>query len=283
VGERRGVNPPCKQHGGLTPRRSQESDTMSDTPRLIRVLYIEQTPRWEYRFLRGLLEREAARIELRVLLLDADRDSAQQDRLALTGFPDRKELSPSHVVILGDVDPKHPAFTAEHQKTLTSFVRIRGGGLLVIAGRLHGPQALKGTPLEPVLPVVLEMSGKKTEQKEGFRLSWTSDGRKHPLFQLGKDEKASQDLWDQLPEIYGVVEGIRARDGAKILAVHPPVKRDKAEYPLVLEQTFENGRTLFLGIDETWRWRAVDQGKAHAKFWLTAINHLAGAGGKEKP
>jgi uncharacterized membrane protein len=245
-------------------------------------MYIEQTPRWEYRFLRGLLERESPRIELRVLLLDADKEYAQQDRLALTGFPDRKELSPYQVVILGDVDPKHPAFSAEHQKSLASFVRIRGGGLLVIAGRLHGPQALKGTPLEAVLPVLLEMPDKKMEQKEGFRLRWNAEGRKHPMFQLARDEKASQEIWDRMPEMYAQAEGVRPREGARVLAVHPTLRTGKTDHPLILEQTFEKGRTLFLGFDETWRWRAVDQGKPHAKFWLTAINHLAGTGG-EKP
>src|SRR5205823_5703841 len=79
-----------------------------------RVLYVEGYPRYEYRFLKALLERESEAtqanktVELKVLLLDADRDYAKQDRSALEQFPaTRDELFKQYdLVILGDVDPR---------------------------------------------------------------------------------------------------------------------------------------------------------------------------------
>ena len=80
--------------------------------KLIKVLYVEGYARYEFRFLKTLLERESARtkgnktIDLKVLLIDADPDYAAEDKSALVDFPTKAELDQFDVVILGDVDPK---------------------------------------------------------------------------------------------------------------------------------------------------------------------------------
>ena len=61
--------------------------------KLIKVLYVEGYRRYEYHFLKTLLERESDRtkgnksIDLKVVLLNADPDFAAQDRTALAEFP----------------------------------------------------------------------------------------------------------------------------------------------------------------------------------------------------
>ena len=80
--------------------------------RQIKVLYVEGYRRWEYHYLKTLLERESNRIkgnksiDLKVLLLEADADFASQDRSAISEFPTKAELNTFDVVILGDVDPQ---------------------------------------------------------------------------------------------------------------------------------------------------------------------------------
>ena len=119
--------------------------------KLTKVLYIEGQPRYEYRFIKSLLERENPdakknkSVDLRVLLLDADAGFAQTDKSALADFPATPaELGQYDVVILGDADPKHAMLGKERLKMLVDFVRGEdakgrktgktGTGLLMLAG-----------------------------------------------------------------------------------------------------------------------------------------------------
>ncbi|HID21492.1 MAG TPA: VWA domain-containing protein, partial [Planctomycetaceae bacterium] len=56
----------------------------------LRVLMVESYPRFEYRFLKHLLERERT-VELNVLLLEADPGYPEQDRVAIAHFPTSRD------------------------------------------------------------------------------------------------------------------------------------------------------------------------------------------------
>ena len=74
--------------------------------RPIKVLYVEGTARWEYRFLVSMLVREES-IDSSILLLDADREFVQEGNSRITGFPTTADqLRPYDVIILGDVRPR---------------------------------------------------------------------------------------------------------------------------------------------------------------------------------
>ncbi|MBY0227969.1 MAG: VWA domain-containing protein, partial [Gemmataceae bacterium] len=130
--------------------------------RLIRVLYVEGYRRYEYHYLKSLLERESARvkgnktIDLRVLLLDADPEFAASDRTALTAFPtpfkksdehtDKDDLWSYDVVILGDIDPADERNKVpQGLKDIAEWVEKRNGGLLVLGGERFSPAAYRGT------------------------------------------------------------------------------------------------------------------------------------------
>jgi hypothetical protein len=120
----------------------------------IRVLLVERAPRWEFRHLKPLLERDEM-IELKTVLQDSDLDFVKEDRTALAGFPTQQdELEKFDVVILGDVDLAF--FNPQSLAHLRSFVSEQGGGLLLIAGEKHNPKSFLGTPLEVLCPVDLE-------------------------------------------------------------------------------------------------------------------------------
>ena len=121
--------------------------------KLIKVLYIEGSARYEYRFLKNLLERENQdkkknrSMELKVLLLDADQNFTKQDRNAIGYFPvNKQDLYEYDVVILGDVDPSHPKLGEARLRLLADFVQERGGGLLMVAGAQHSPRLQKDGP-----------------------------------------------------------------------------------------------------------------------------------------
>src|SRR5262249_60558244 len=122
------------------------------------VLYVERSPRYDYPFIKTLLERESKRtkgnktIDLKVLLPDAAPDYAAEDRSALAEFPIKTELNQFDLVILGDVDPKHPKLGDKNLLQLAEFVREKGGGLLMIAGERSAPYLYKNSALADVLP-----------------------------------------------------------------------------------------------------------------------------------
>src|SRR5262249_44068597 len=201
--------------------------------KLFKVLYVEESQRYEYRFVKTLLERESNRskgnktIDLKVLLLEADPDYTTQDKSAIAEFPPTKaDLNQFDVVILGDVDPRHPKMGDKNLENLAEFVRERGGGLLMIAGERYAPWAYKNTPLADVLPVevVKETPDADVPRPTGFRPELTAVGRLHPIFRFSPDEKDNDEIWGRLREIFWWAEGFRLKPAAEVLAVHPKVK-----------------------------------------------------------
>jgi hypothetical protein len=266
----------------------------------IKVLYVEGYRRYEYHFLKTLLERESDRVKgnrivkLRVRLLEADdayqamegRDADGEWR-ALKDFPTRKELEGYHVVILGDVNPKpdkEPDKTHEFLKNLAEFVEKRGGGLLMVAGERYSPFAYKESPLKDILPieVTADRNPDETDRNlsKGFRPELTPVGREHPIFRFNtSDDKDSEEIWKKLRELYWYAEGFRAKRAAEVLVVHPGVRRaDKPAqggHPLAVQQFVGAGRAMFLGLNETWRWGWREDQAHYNTFWIQTIRYLA--------
>lgn len=256
-----------------------------------RVLFIEGYPRYEYRFVKALLERETdARggtkaVDLKVLLLDASPGWAETDRSALPEFPTRDQLFEYDMVILGDVDPRQLPKPARAAQDLADFVRIRGGGLLLIAGEHAGPLAFADTPLADVLPVVPgeSYSSRITPDNQpitdGFRLKPTATGFTHPLFRFAPGEVDSRKIATNLQPMFWFATGYKRKLSAEVLATHPAKLADGGAagefHPLVLQQFAGSGRVLFLGFDETWRWRFRSDEEHFNRFWKQAIRMLS--------
>jgi hypothetical protein len=269
--------------------------------RQIKVLYIEGYRRYEYHYVKTLLERESARLkgnksmDLKVLLLEADPNFPEQDRSAIAEFPTRSELNSFDVVVLGDVDPRprlDGKLKAEHLKDLADFVRERGGGLLMIAGERHSPAAWKDSPLKDVLPIDIIGNGDSARGEdaivEGYRPELTPVGRMHPIFRFSPDERENDEIWARLREMYWFADGYQVKRAAEVLAVHPNVRRANKEgvertekegtldrHPLVVQHFVGAGRAMFLGFDETWRWGFRENQRHFNQFWIQAVRYLA--------
>lgn len=268
----------------------------------IKVLYVEGYRRYEYHYLKTLLERESNRLKgnktivLRVLLLDADAGFPKQDSTAIADFPtplggggekrsgDDDDLNSYDVVILGDIDPESRGDrkTAEFLKHLAGFVQERGGGLVVLAGERYSPQALFNSPLKDVLPID-KADGKPAGLdaddviQEGYRPELTPAGKSHPMFRFDPDEDQSAKVWAALKEIYWFAEGYVPKRAAEVMAVHPTLKAAQGndKHPLIVQHFAGAGRCLFLGINETWRWNwREDQGQ-YNQFWFQTMRYLA--------
>ncbi|HEY1378934.1 MAG TPA: VWA domain-containing protein [Gemmataceae bacterium] len=249
-----------------------------------RVLYVEGYPRYEYRFLKTLLERESAAtranktIDLKVLLADADPDYAKEDRSAVEAFPPTREdlFNQYDLVILGDVDPRHPKLGEKHLQWLADFVREKGGGLLVIAGAQFTPHAYRDTPLADVLPVEVPANAAPDDRDriDGYRLQLTPVGRMHPLFRFVPDEADNQAIWDRLAPLYWSAGPYKPKPAAEVLAVRPAAGATAAE-PLAVQHFAGAGRAMYFGFDESWRWRLREDEGRYNQFWLQAVKYLA--------
>jgi len=72
----------------------------------IKVLFVEELPRWDYKYLQAVLMRDR-RVEVKTLLLNSDPKLAQQDDTPyIDKFPEnKKDLFEYDVIVFGDVDP----------------------------------------------------------------------------------------------------------------------------------------------------------------------------------
>lgn len=279
-----------------TPRLERTIEVV-DT-KLIRILYVEGTPRYEFRFVKSLFEREAfdakkkRSFELKILLLEGDRDIFRQDQTALSEFPSTmKELSEYDVIIVGDADPR--VLGDKNLRMLTDFVRGEdgqgkktgktGGGLLMIGGQHFAPHAYRNTPLADVLPI--EPSGKAPEEPDdradSFRLQLTPVGRQHPLFRFTPDDNENQMILQRLQPLFWHAEGFRIKPLAEVLAVHPTIRGagqpagQDTRLPLVVQQFVGTGRTMFFGFEESWRWRFREDELRFNQFWVQAMRYLS--------
>jgi uncharacterized membrane protein len=268
-----------------------EKDVFVSETRMIKVLYVEGYGRWEFRYLKTLLERESARkknnktMDLSVVLLEADPEFHKQDRSAgkLRGeLPTKAELGQYDVVILGDVDPNPPRDgdrMGQFLRDLADFVRERGGGLLMLAGERYAPHAYKDSPLRDVLPIDITREQPPDEPEagrtEGFRPELTPVGRMHPIFSF--NEKDNEAVWAKLREMYWYAEGYVPKRAAEVLVVHPTAKGQgkEAKHPLVVQQFVGAGRALIYGFHETWRWRWREDEGRYNQFWIQTVRYLA--------
>lgn len=251
----------------------------------IKVLYVEGYPRWEYRYLKNALVRDR-HMQVQILLLSADPDFPQERSdvaPALTRLPSPEELLEYHVIILGDVNPEardragEPVFGPGSLEAMRELVKDRGGGLLMISGEQSAPRAFAGTPLEDVLPVVIDPSaGRGMDFSRPWRPRLTTDGDLSALMRLEPNEAQNRHLWDvELPDLFWYVPTEKAKPLAQVLAVHPRDKNQNGAYPLVAWQRFGAGTCFWLGFDEGWRWRAGVGDKYHYRFYGQIVRFLS--------
>ena len=259
--------------------------------KVIKVLYVEGYARYEYRFLKSLLERESEKekgnktIDLKVLLVDADPEYANEDKSAIVDFPTREELNAYDVVIWGDVDPRDRRIGDRNLINLANFVKEKGGGFLMIAGpRNFSPYAYKDSPLRDILPVqvVTPPPDEPRQARQSFRPELTSIGRFHPIFRFRPDENENQAVWKGLAEIYYYATGFRPQPAAEVLMIHPDAPAleprrpgDPNRLPLLVQQFVGSGRSMFLATDETWAWRLREDEANYNQFWIQMVRHLA--------
>ncbi|RMH04656.1 MAG: hypothetical protein D6702_02665 [Planctomycetota bacterium] len=251
---------------------------------LIRVLYVEGRPRYEYRFLRSRLiaaDESSRDIDARIWLTSADRGFPQESsdpsqRLRRVPLSAEELLRDFDVVILGDVDPARlgsdPLDGARFAEALHRFVR-RGGGLLFLAGPRANPAALLGTPLEELLPVVV--GHQPAPDDLPFRAVPADPELPHPVVRLAATAAETMAIWSQAAPLHWFqpVEGLRP--GAQAWLVHDQAANRNGPLVIAAGAFYPEGRVGWLGSDETWRWRDPNGEALPQRFWRGLLRFLA--------
>lgn len=256
----------------------------------IRVLYVDGYPRWEYRYLKNLLTR-VENFEVQVYLQSSDPEFIQESSpgvVPLKRMPaELKDLMDYHVIIFGDVDPSR--LDEDMETSLRILQQIKefveaGGGFIMEAGLLYSPVAYIDTPIADILPVFV---GNYAEQRmiagplgdRTFRLKLENPLEPPEAMRLEKDPIKNRRLWED-PEFglsgfywYHPVE--RAKPGAEVWARHPFIKNRSGNHVIIATTYYPAGRTLYIGVDSTWRWRFPYRDQYHDLFWRKMVRYLA--------
>jgi hypothetical protein len=234
--------------------------------RKVRILYVENTPRWEYKFLMQTLLRDR-RVDASVTLVAGDPRALQSGPPYVPGFPaTRQDLFAYDLLILGDVPAGY--LTTDRLGWIRDFV-TEGGGLVMIAGRQHAPAEFHGTPLAELLPVEFTPKDAKTLNTEAgrpFAPLLTSFGDRSEMLALADTPAENREAWKGLEPIQWHYPVTKLRPGAVALLVHPS-SSEAQPAPVLASHNFGKGVVLFLGTDETWRWRYNTRDKYYARFW----------------
>jgi uncharacterized membrane protein len=247
----------------------------------INVLYVDGYPRWEYRYIKNEMIRDKT-IDISCLLTSADPtfhqegdrpDSAQQ-------FPESIEKMIDYdVVLFGDVDPRQ--FSDSQLQLVNDFVAKKGGGFGMIAGTRWSPAAFKNTPIEAILPVNIakvEPEDPHGSITQGFRPILTKAGSDSSIFRFYADRALNEKfLRDDIQPIFWYCRGVSVKPGVgEVYAEHPTeTGPDGHKAPLLVLGRFGAGRTLFSGIDDSWRWRFYTGESVFDTYWVQQVRYLA--------
>jgi hypothetical protein len=262
----------------------------------VKVLYVENVPRREYKFLQPLLDRDR-RVLARYFLLEGDprlaenRPSDAASSLFLDQFPENfpdpssrdGDTKPYDLLILGDVPPS--SLGTQSIKAIQKFVK-EGGGLVVVAGRQHMPADYVDSPLAEVLPVELTRQAfpiLAEARTQAFRPLLTYDGEQSGMLALADSQEDNlrlwkEDLWKDGRGFHWFYPVNGLRPGATALLVHPELRTGQAPndkpMSLIASQYYGKGEVLYLGIDETWRWRDSTGDRLTSRFWGQIVTRL---------
>ena len=241
----------------------------------LKVLVIESTPRWEYRYLRNALERDPG-VEVTCLLFHPRLSEVGGGRTYITEFPSAGELSRFDVVFLGDVGVGPKQLTVDQVQTLRQLVSAQAAGLVFMPGRYGWQDSLKPSALADLYPVVLDpahSTGHGSNAPGHFAL--TQAGQRSLLTRLADTDQENADIWRTLPGFHWYAAVTRAKAGAEILAVHDQEATASGRVPLIVTKTYGTGKVLFMGTDSAWRWREGVEDRYHYRFWGQVARWMA--------
>jgi hypothetical protein len=251
----------------------------------IQVLLVQQTPSYEFRFLKSLLERarqpgspDKPTFALTSILLEGDPRYADQDKSAERLLPvSFEQISKYDVIILGDVQANQVGLAA--LQGIERAVNQQGSGLIVIASDPDSYESIATSSLQRLLPVELRGDSptavSQMAEDSTFRWRLTPLGQTAPPLQLDSDANRNLAIWQQLPPLHYFIDVGVPKPGSLLWAVHP-ISMGRDSIPLLVSQYFGKGRVVVQGTDETFQWTShFGEDVYYQRYWNQVIRWLA--------
>ena len=230
-----------KQDGN--PKNNTKEFLIEVTDPKNRVLYLEGSPRWEFKFLKRALLSEK-NYQLSAFVRGGDGSFINFSEVAgMTGGDvptlTAEALREYKVLVLGDLPST--ALTEENLRSVRDFVDKGGGLLLIGAAQAYGPAGLHKAPyLEELLPATSKESAKMLEGR--FSVDMTPTGRAHSALSSLPHEM-------RLPPILSFWSPVQVSPFSSVLIA----TADNS--PVLAVRRYGQGRVAMVLSDSLWRWQ----------------------------
>ncbi|MGC6486817.1 MAG: hypothetical protein ACON4Z_04170 [Planctomycetota bacterium] len=255
----------------------------------LRMLLLAGGSNHEFQILRNLLVRDKT-IDVSCWLQSADETFPQEgdEAVRITRLPEeRVEFDPYDVVVMIDPDPQK--LSRRFCENLSAHITEGGCGFWWVAGEQHTLDALRPTantqPIADLLPILPDVEfaerkmlglGKAFPRPWRYRLTPDGmDGLGAKVMRLDDDKDTSNLLWERIPGFHFWFPVAGLKPIATSLAGHPSpeFRVGGKDMPVIAVQKIGAGRVLFLGTDETYRWRSLFE-DAYNRFWVNGVRYL---------
>ncbi|MFN8706566.1 MAG: hypothetical protein ACK50J_07790, partial [Planctomyces sp.] len=204
--------------GELSDENNRRDFTLQVTDNKAQVLLVENDPRWEFRYLKNLLERDP-RVELSSVLFNQPWMQLLNETFIPRTLPAPEDLAEilaeTEVMILGDLPPDR--LTDDLLAVIEKAVSTDGLTLLVIPGKEHLPHRFQSNLLNSLLPVT-DTNQRRAEQfvksnpdeeQSAWHLELTDEAKQLSVFRLDEAEPQSAGLGKPGPVAAGGDDAIR--------------------------------------------------------------------------
>jgi len=228
----------------------------------LRVLLVDAEPRWDMRYLGVMFERDPrAHVERRyrsVLIARGEHDLLPVAQEMLDGYD---------IIVLGDISADE--LSSSGQSHLRRFVAERGGCLVCMSGPRGMPQSYGLGAVADLLPIHVAATLGDCRQTATVSLPPPGSfaGLASSITTILDDPTLNRKLWPALAPLQWFVPDVTPKPGAEVLLTAD----DPPHSPILVVQQYGAGRVLWLGTDETWRWRDRLGERVHQTFWLQAV------------
>jgi hypothetical protein len=234
----------------------------------IRVLYLADAPGFDFRYVRNILAHTPG-IELRVRMHGAQVEDADG-----TPRPDRSSMDGYDVILVADLSLGRTRDSQPYTTLDVLGVLMRGGGVGFVCGE-PVPRALRSSGLEKMVPVQLLPETVEPAERVKARLLPPADEPLHPILQFEGSSDPRADF-AQLPSVRYVHTVQHLARDAKVLLCDPEHWSSGQPSIVAAAGKYNNGRTVYVGTDQTWAWREPAGEQFQAAFWRNVVRYLAG-------
>jgi uncharacterized membrane protein len=227
-----------------------------------RLLYVENTPRFESKYLNRVLKASRDMTPVAFLKGPGGQFLSYGDREGVTTELKLEELEQFKVVILGDLDG---ATLGDQRAGDLAKYAENGGSLVLLGGPLGWSQrGFASTALQRVMP--LRAVGHAPVVERRMPVALTPEGRAHPMFLTTEGESIA------LPPVLSVFPAQTPSPAAVVLA---SVQTEAGMQPLIAMQRVGDGKVVMILTDSLWRWQ-LEPGREepYARFWDQLLNWL---------